>query len=188
MINRPLAEAAVHQLLVALGHDPIGDPAIKDTPSRVSRAWEEMLAGKRTRAADVLSTTFEADHDEVVLCRRISFWSTCEHHLLPFHGVAAVAYIPGADGKVVGLSKLSRLVEMHARRLQLQERMTRAIADDLETHLSPLAVGVVVRARHLCMAARGVEQHDAEMVTSVMRGAFRADTAARAELLSLVGT
>lgn len=186
MINRSLAESAITQLLVALGHDPHA-AAIKDTPARVARAWEEMLSGEGRRAEDVLTTTFDAEHDEVVLCRRIAFWSTCEHHLLPFHGVAAVAYIPREDGKVLGLSKLSRLVEMHARRLQLQERMTREIADDLEKCLRPLGVGVVVRAQHLCMAARGVGQHDAEMVTSVMRGGFRADASARAELLALIG-
>lgn len=175
------------QLLIALGHDPHNDDAIKDTPARVARAWEEMLAGERIDAGEVLTTTFEAHHDEIVLCRGISFWSTCEHHLLPFHGVAAVAYLPASDGKVVGLSKLSRLVQMHARRLQLQERMTQAIADDLEAVLQPRGVGVVVRASHLCMAARGVGQQDAEMVTSVMRGAFREHAEARAELLSLIG-
>jgi GTP cyclohydrolase I len=184
-MNREQAEAAVSQLLTALGYDPQAD-AIRDTPKRVAKAWGEMLAGQEMTAEEILSTTFEADHDEVVLCRRISFWSTCEHHLLPFHGVAAVAYIPGSSGRVVGLSKLARLVEMHARRLQLQERMTRGIATDLERCLSPVGVGVVIRAQHLCMAARGAKQHDSEMVTSVMLGAFRDDASARAELLSLI--
>lgn len=186
MINKPLAEASIRQLLIALGYDP-DDEAIRDTPARVARAWGEMLAGREQKGVDILSTAFEAKHDEIVLCKGIEFWSTCEHHLLPFHGVAAVAYIPNEAGRVVGLSKLARLVEAHARRLQLQERMTQAIADDLETCLSPKGVGVVVRATHLCMAARGVRKGDATMITSVMRGAFRMTPSARAELLALIG-
>lgn len=186
MINKPLAEASIRQLLIALGYDP-EEEAVRDTPARVARAWGEMLAGRDKTGAHVLATAFEAKHDEIVLCRDIEFWSTCEHHLLPFHGVASVAYIPNEKGRVVGLSKLARLVDLHARRLQLQERMTQAIADDLETNLAPKGVGVVVRATHLCMAARGVGKGEAEMVTSVMRGVFREQASARAELLALIG-
>lgn len=184
-INEPGVQLAVRDMLLALGLDP-NDPAIIDTPSRVARAWKEQLAGYAQKAEDILVTAFDApDYDEIVLLRSIPFYSTCEHHLLPFHGLADVAYIP-QKGRVVGLSKLARLVEMHARRLQLQERMTSSIADDLQRCLEPVAVGVVVEAQHMCMCARGVEKPGAAMVTSVMRGSFREKPASRAELMAML--
>jgi GTP cyclohydrolase I len=157
---------------------------MRGTPGRVLRAFEEMTAGYRQRAEDVLGTVFDSDgYDEVVSLTGIPFHSLCEHHLLPFHGVAHVAYIP-VGGRVVGLSKLARLVELHARRFQLQERMTQDIAHDLVRCLSPEGVAVMVRARHSCMEARGV-QKDATMTTSVLLGAFRDQPDARAEVLAL---
>lgn len=180
-----IVATSVSSLLRSLGQDP-ETPALKDTPMRVAKAWAEMLSGYDLTAADILKTEFDAEHDEVVLCRNITFWSTCEHHLLPFHGVAHVGYVP-ENNQVVGLSKLARLVEMHARRLQLQERMTQDIATDLMQHVKARGVVVVVRASHLCMAARGVKQQTSELVTSVMKGCFRDQPAARAEALALIG-
>lgn len=180
------AQAAVRELLIAMGYDPT-DPAVVDTPKRVAKAWAEMLIGRDQKAAEVLARRFDCDHDELVLCSGIDFWSTCEHHLLPFGGTAAVSYLPAKGKPVVGLSKLARLVDMHARRLQIQERMTKDIADDLFKHIEASGVGVVIKARHLCMACRGVMKPNATMVTSAMRGAYRNDAAARAELLSLLG-
>jgi len=186
MIDHDAVVAAVRVLLVALDHN-VYDPALRDTPERVARAWEEQLAGVGQHAEEILGATFEADrYDEIILLRDIPFYSTCEHHLLPFHGTADVAYVPKQGARVVGLSKLARLVELHARRLQLQERMTQGIADDLARVLSPDGVAVVVRAQHLCMCARGVSKPGASMVTSVMRGCFREKLEARAELLALL--
>lgn len=179
---------AVRGLLLALGYNPDSEEGIRETPSRVARAWRELLSGRECDAATVLGTTFEADnYDQIVLLRDIAFYSTCEHHLLPFHGVAHVAYIPSKGGRVVGLSKLARLVDMHARRLQLQERLTRAVADDLARVLAPKGVGVVVEAVHLCMCSRGVSKPGAKMVTSATLGCFRDEPDARAELMSLLG-
>ncbi len=175
---------AVAALLRALGRDT-EDESIRDTPDRVARAWTELLAGYGQRAEEVLATTFGAgEYDQIVALRDIPFFSTCEHHLLPFHGTADVAYVP--NGRVVGLSKLARLVDMHARRLQLQERMTRDVASDLERVLGASAVAVVVRAQHLCMCARGVGKSGASMVTSDVRGAFREEASARAEVFALL--
>ncbi len=190
IINRQAAATAVRDLLLALGCDPSSD-ALRDTPARAARAWTEQLAGYGQTAEEVLGTTFDAaEYDEVVLLRQIPFYSTCEHHLLPFCGTADVAYVPGVlspgPARVVGLSKLARLVDIHARRLQLQERMTQAIADDLERVLDPAGVAVIVRAQHLCMCARGVGKAGASMVTAVMRGCFRKKPEARTELLMLV--
>jgi GTP cyclohydrolase I len=177
--------SAVSDLLTALGCN-LQSEALADTPRRVARAWIEQLDGMHHVADEVLDTTFPAErYDEVIVLREIPFYSTCEHHLLPFHGSADVAYIPG-DGRVVGLSKLARLVELHARRLQLQERLTRSVADDLERVLKPRGVAVIVRAQHLCMQARGIMKPGAAMVTSVMRGAFRESAEARAEVIALV--
>lgn len=178
---------AVHEMLVGLGYDPSSD-ALRDTPKRVAKAWREQLAGRTLNARRVLATTFDADgYDAVVALRDIPFYSTCEHHLLPFHGVAHVAYIPSKGGRVTGLSKLARLVDMHARRLQLQERMTRDIARDLNEVLRPEGVGVIVEAAHMCMCARGVSKPGARMVTSTVLGCFRDQPEARAELMSLLG-
>jgi GTP cyclohydrolase I len=185
VMNDEAVRGAVRAMLQALGFD-VTDQAIVDTPARVARAWKEQLAGYWLKAEDVLKTQFDAaEYDEVVALRSIPFFSTCEHHLLPFYGKADVAYLP-AGGKVVGLSKLARLVDMHARRLQLQERMTASIADDLERVLAPAGVAVVVEAQHLCMCARGVGKPGAAMVTSVMRGCFRNTPEARAEVMALI--
>lgn len=184
-IDHDAARAAVTALLTALGYDA-KHPAIADTPKRVAKAWSEMLSGGDVVAEEILRTDFEAEgYDQLVLLRNVPFYSTCEHHLLPFHGSADVAYIPKPGGRVVGLSKLARLVEMHARRLQLQERMTKCIADDLERVLDAAGVSVTVHAVHLCMVARGVQKSGAEMVTSDVRGVFRTKPEARAELLAL---
>jgi GTP cyclohydrolase IA len=187
-VNEKLAAESVRNLLIALGYDPDHE-ALIDTPKRVAKAMREATDGRDLRAEDVLGTTFPADgYDEVILLRNIPFYSMCEHHLLPFHGHAHVAYVPaqGEQKRVVGLSKLARLVDMHARRLQLQERMTANIADDLERVLAATGVGVIVTAKHLCMCSRGVAKDGASMVTSVMRGCFMTKPEARAELMELI--
>lgn len=178
------AEDAVRTLLRFVGDDPERD-GLLDTPARVARALRELTAGYDEDPAEILSRTFEETSDEMIVLRGISFHSTCEHHLLPFHGEATVAYLPG---KVVGLSKLARLVECFARRLQIQERLTREIADAVETHLEARGAAVLVRAHHLCMECRGVRQQNSEMITSAMRGVFRDDTQARGEFFRFAGT
>jgi GTP cyclohydrolase I len=175
------AEEAVVTLLRFIGEEPERD-GLRDTPARVVKAWREMTAGYAEDPAEILSRTFEESSDELVILRGISFYSTCEHHLLPFYGQAVVGYLPG---KVVGISKLARLVECFAKRLQVQERMTRQIADAVETHLNARGVGVVLRAHHLCMGCRGVRQEETEMVTSAMLGTLRTDATSRAEFLKL---
>ena len=182
--DRPRAEAAVRELLIAVGEDPDRD-GLRDTPARVARSYAEIFAGLTQSAADVLTTTFEMGHDELVLVRDIEVYSTCEHHLVPFHGVAHVGYIPATDGRVTGLSKLVRLVDVFARRPQVQERMTAQIAEALVEQLNPRGVIVVVECEHLCMAMRGVRRPGARTVTSAVRGQLR-DPATRAEAMSLV--
>jgi GTP cyclohydrolase I len=179
------AEAAVRELLTAVGEDP-DRPGLKDTPARVARAYAETFAGLWKDPAEVLSTTFDEDHDELVLVKDIPMYSTCEHHLVPFHGVAHVGYIPGEDGRVTGLSKLARLVEVYARRPQVQERMTSQIADALDGVLRPRGVLVIIEAEHLCMAMRGVRKPGATTVTSAVRGIFLTSQATRGEAMSLV--
>lgn len=187
-VDDEAAEVAIRDFLRAFGYQVDGSDALADTPGRVVRAWREMLSGRDVQAHEVLARTFEADgFDEIVMLKGISFYSMCEHHLLPFHGTAHVAYIPKEGGRVVGLSKLARLVEMHARRLQLQERMTRDIASDLQEQLEPKGVAVVVQAVHLCMCARGVQKPGASMMTSTLLGVFREKGPARAELFSMIG-
>lgn len=177
----------VRGLLRFVGENPDRD-GLQDTPDRVLRAWEEMTRGYQEEPEAILSRDFEAEYDQVILSPFIEFYSTCEHHLLPFFGVAHVAYLPatGKQSRVVGLSKLARLVDCFSRRLQIQEQMTTQIADALEQHLKPRGVAVVVQAKHLCMACRGVQKHKAMMVTSAMRGVFRKDTSARQEFFKLV--
>jgi len=184
-IDAPRIEAAVREILLAVGEDP-DRPGLQDTPARVARAYREVFAGLSQDAADVLATTFDEDHDELVLVRDIPMYSTCEHHLVPFHGKAHVGYIPGSDGRVTGLSKLARLVEVYARRPQVQERMTRQIADSLFEVLAPRGVIVVIEAEHLCMAMRGVRKAGTTTVTSAVRGAFRDNAVTRAEAMSLI--
>src|SRR5688500_9041870 len=179
------AEAAVRELLTAVGEDP-ERPGLKDTPARVARAYAETFAGLWQDPQDVLSTTFDEDHDELVLVKDIPMYSTCEHHLVPFHGAAHIGYIPGDDGRVTGLSKLARLVEVYARRPQVQERMTSQIADALHDVRTPRGVLVVIEAEHLCMAMRGIRKPGATTVTSAVRGIFRDNAPTRAEAMSLI--
>ncbi len=179
------AAAAVRELLLAVGEDP-DRPGLQDTPARVARAYTETFAGLGQDPYEVLSTTFDEDHDELVLVKDIPMYSTCEHHLVPFHGVAHIGYIPGEDGRVTGLSKLARLVEVYARRPQVQERMTSQIADALADVLTPRGVLVVIEAEHLCMAMRGIRKPGATTVTSAVRGIFRDNAPTRAEAMSLI--
>jgi GTP cyclohydrolase I len=172
-------EDAITTLLRYIGEDPSRD-GLRDTPTRVARAWREMTSGYDDDPAAILSRTFEESSDEMIILRGVSFYSTCEHHLLPFYGTATVGYLPG---KVVGISKLARLVECFARRLQIQERMTRQIAEAIEAHLGARGVGVILRAHHLCMGCRGVRQEETEMVTSSMLGTLRSDATSRSEFL-----
>jgi len=178
------AAAAVRELLIAIGEDPERD-GLRETPNRVARMYEETLAGLRMEAADVLTTTFDLGHDEMVLVKDIEVYSLCEHHLVPFHGVAHVGYIPSEEGRITGLSKLARLVDVYARRPQVQERLTTQVADALTELLEPLGVIVVVECEHLCMSMRGVRKPGARTVTSAVRGQLR-DTATRAEAMSLI--
>ncbi|SFK88820.1 GTP cyclohydrolase I FolE [Geodermatophilus ruber] len=184
-VDEERAAAAVRELLLAVGEDP-DRPGLQDTPARVARAYAESFAGLWQDPAEVLATTFDEDHDEMVLVKDIPMYSTCEHHLVPFHGVAHVGYIPGEDGRVTGLSKLARLVEVYARRPQVQERMTSQIADALADVLKPRGVLVVIEAEHLCMAMRGIRKPGSTTVTSAVRGIFRDSQATRAEAMSLV--
>ncbi|SNC73739.1 GTP cyclohydrolase I [Kytococcus aerolatus] len=179
------AEAAVRELLLAIGEDPDRD-GLLETPARVARSFAELTSGLEGDPAEVLGTRFAIDHDEMVLVRDIEMHSLCEHHLLPFHGVAHVGYTP-RGGTVVGLSKLARLVELYARRPQVQERLTTQVANALVDHLDPGGVIVVVEAEHLCMTMRGVRKAGARTVTSAVRGHFT-DQATRAEAMSLIAS
>jgi GTP cyclohydrolase IA len=177
-------EAAVREILYAIGEDPERD-GLKDTPTRVARAYEEIFGGLRQRPEDVLTTTFDIGHDEMVVVKDIEVRSVCEHHLVPFHGVAHVGYVPSEDGRITGLSKLARLVDVYARRPQVQERMTTQVADALVEILQPRGVIVVVQCEHLCMTMRGIRKPGSTTVTSAVRGVFR-NPATRAEAMSLI--
>jgi len=183
--DRERAEAAIRELLYAIGEDPDRD-GLLDTPARVARAYREMFAGLYTDPDSVLNTTFDEEHDEMVIVKEIPLYSTCEHHLVSFHGVAHVGYIPGKDGRVTGLSKIARLVDLYAKRPQVQERLTSQIADALVKKLDPSGVIVVVEAEHLCMAMRGVRKPGAVTTTSAVRGQFKTSAASRAEALDLI--
>ena len=185
MVDHARAEAAVRELLLALGEDPDRE-GLRDTPRRVATAFAENFGGREVDIPTLLSVGFEEGHDEMVILRDVPFYSMCEHHLLPFHGVAHIGYVP--SGRVVGLSKLARLVDAIARRPQLQERLTAQIADQLMETLSPMGAGVAVEAEHLCMQMRGIKKPGSRMLTSAMRGSFREQQETRAEFLSLVGT
>lgn len=179
------AEAAVRELLLAVGEDPERQ-GLKDTPARVARAYREMFAGLYADPDAVLDTTFDEEHDELVLVTKIPMYSTCEHHLVAFHGMAHVGYIPGKDGRVTGLSKLARVVDLYAKRPQVQERLTGQIADAVVRKLKPRGVIVVIEAEHLCMAMRGVRKAGSVTVTSAVRGQFKTDDASRSEALGLI--
>ncbi len=183
-VDQPRIASAVREILIAIGEDPDRD-GLLGTPERVARAYAEMFAGLEQDPAEHLGVTFDIEHEEMVLVKDIELWSTCEHHLLPFHGVAHVAYIPSRDGKITGLSKLARLVDVYARRPQVQERLTGQVADALVQHLNPQGVMVVVEAEHQCMTMRGVRKPGSKTVTSAVRGALRS-AATRAEAMSLI--
>ncbi|ACZ31992.1 GTP cyclohydrolase I [Xylanimonas cellulosilytica DSM 15894] len=178
------AEAAVRELLLAVGENPDRE-GLRETPARVARAYQEVFAGLRQEPEDVLTTTFDIGHEEMVLVKDIEVYSTCEHHLVPFHGVAHVGYIPSTDGVITGLSKIARLVDVYARRPQVQERLTSQVADALVKILRPRGVIVVIECEHLCMSMRGVHKPGSRTVTSAVRGQMR-DPATRAEAMSLV--
>jgi GTP cyclohydrolase I len=184
-VDRARVEGLVAELLAAIGEDPERD-GLQATPGRVARMYEELFAGRDEDPGRHLTVTFAAEHDEMVMVRDIPFASLCEHHLVPFIGRAHVAYIPGADGRITGLSKLARLVEAYARRLQVQERLTAQIADTMEQVLAPRGVLVVVEAEHLCMAMRGVRKPGTTTITSAVRGLFRDDHRTRAEAMQFV--
>ncbi|GHH91029.1 GTP cyclohydrolase I FolE [Streptomyces capillispiralis] len=178
------AENAVRELLIAVGEDPDRE-GLQQTPARVARAYREIFAGLWQKPEDVLTTTFDIGHDEMVLVKDIEVYSTCEHHLVPFRGVAHVGYIPATSGKITGLSKLARLVDVYARRPQVQERLTTQIADSLMEILEPRGVIVVVEAEHMCMSMRGIRKPGAKTLTSAVRGQLR-DAATRNEAMSLI--
>ncbi|WP_245818718.1 GTP cyclohydrolase I FolE [Haloechinothrix alba] len=179
------AEKAVRELLIACGEDPDRE-GLQETPARVARAYRELFAGLHTDPAAVIDRTFDESHEELVLITDIPMFSTCEHHLVPFHGVAHVGYIPDEHGRVTGLSKLARLVDLYARRPQVQERLTSQIADALERRLQPRGVIVVVEAEHLCMAMRGIRKPGARTTTSAVRGLLKSSASSRAEALDLL--
>ncbi|MFC7451358.1 GTP cyclohydrolase I FolE [Rhodococcus daqingensis] len=185
VFDQPRAEAAIRELLIAVGENP-DRPGLLDTPARVARAYREVFAGLYTDPDSVLNTTFDEGHQELVLVRDIPLYSTCEHHLVSFHGVAHVGYIPGSTGRVTGLSKLARLVDLYAKRPQVQERLTSQIADAMVRKLDPRGVIVVVEAEHLCMAMRGIRKPGASTTTSAVRGLLQSSAASRAEALDLI--
>jgi GTP cyclohydrolase I len=185
VFDQDAVEAAIFDLLVAIGEDPHRD-GLRDTPARVARAYRETFAGLYSDPEDVLTTMFDEKHGELVLVKQIPMYSTCEHHLVSFHGVAHVGYLPGEDGRVTGLSKIARLVDLYARRPQVQERLTGQIAEAFMSKLNPLGVIVVVEAEHLCMSMRGVRKPGAITTTSAVRGQFKSDAASRAEALHLL--
>ncbi|MCZ7377982.1 GTP cyclohydrolase I FolE [Micromonospora taraxaci] len=178
-------EKAVREILIAVGEDPDRD-GLQQTPARVARAYAELFAGLRVDPAQVLSTTFEANHEELVIVRDIDVMSLCEHHLLPFRGSAHIGYIPGPDGRITGLSKLARLVEVFARRPQVQERLTSQVADLLMSKLEPRGVVVVLECEHMCMAMRGIQKSGAKTITSAVRGILQTDSKSRAEAMALI--
>lgn len=179
------AEVAVRELLLAIGENP-DRQGLAETPARVARAYREMFAGLYTDPDSVLETTFDEEHDELVLVTKIPMYSTCEHHLVAFHGMAHVGYIPGVDGRVTGLSKLARVVDLYAKRPQVQERLTAQIADAIVRKLDPRGVIVVIEAEHLCMAMRGVRKAGSITTTSAVRGQFKTDASSRSEALGLI--
>lgn len=183
--DAPRIEAAVRDILIGIGEDPDRE-GLRDTPARVARAYRELFAGLGADPDEVLQRTFSEDHDELVLVRDIPMFSMCEHHLLPFHGVAHVAYLPGPDGRVTGLSKLARLVDLYARRPQVQERLTTQVADALDRALDARGVIVVIDAEHQCMSARGVRKPGSRTTTSAVRGILKSSASTRAEALGLI--
>jgi len=185
VVDLPRIERAMREILIAVGEDPDRD-GLKLTPARVARAYAELFAGLRVDPTSVVTTTFEANHEELVLVRDIEVMSLCEHHLLPFHGVAHIGYIPGSHGRITGLSKLARLVEVYARRPQVQERLTSQVADLLMDKLEPQGVIVVLQCEHMCMSMRGIRKIGSKTVTSAVRGVFASDAKSRSEAMALI--
>ncbi|WP_183644893.1 GTP cyclohydrolase I FolE [Neomicrococcus lactis] len=183
-IDQERIAKAVREILEAIGEDPDRD-GLQETPARVAKSYAEIFAGLHMDPKEILSKSFDIDHEEMVLVKDIAFYSTCEHHLVPFHGKAHVGYIPGKDGRVTGLSKLARLVDLYARRPQVQERLTTQIVEAIEELLEPRGAIVVVECEHLCMSMRGVRKPGAMTVTSAVRGQLR-QPATRAEAMSLI--
>lgn len=187
-MSKPTLEqalGAVKTIIQYIGEDPDRE-GLQRTPERVVRSWEKLYGGYHVDPANVMKADFSADgYEQMILLRGIEFWSTCEHHLLPFYGRVSVGYLPGESRRVVGISKLARAVEVFARRLQIQERMTQQIASAVQEVVGAAGVGVIVRAQHLCMVARGVEKQQSEMVTSALLGVFRESAVVRDEFLSL---
>ena len=184
-VDRPRAEAAVRELLFAVGEDPDRE-GLRETPARVARAYEEIFAGLYEEPDAVLEKTFDEHHQELILVKDIPIFSTCEHHLVPFHGVAHIGYIPSPSGRVTGLSKIARVADLYARRPQVQERLTGQIADALVRKLEPRGVIVVIDAEHLCMGMRGVRKPGSRTTTSAVRGLLQSSSRSRAEALSLI--
>ncbi|SDJ36612.1 GTP cyclohydrolase I [Actinokineospora alba] len=185
VFDQDRAEKAVRELLLACGEDPDRD-GLLDTPARVARAYAELFAGLYTDPESVLNKTFDESHDELVLVTDIPMFSTCEHHLVPFHGVAHVGYIPNEQGRITGLSKLARLVDLYAKRPQVQERLTSQVADAMMKKLEPRGVIVVIEAEHLCMAMRGIRKPGARTTTSALRGILKSSPSSRAEAIELI--
>ena len=185
MVDIPKIEAAILSIIKAIGEDPLRE-GLRDTPQRIADMYTELFSGLDMDAKAELTVGFEVGHREMVILRDIPFYSMCEHHLLPFYGVAHVGYIPNEEGRVVGVSKLARVVDIFAKRLQLQERMTSQIADVICEALQPDGVAVVIQAEHLCMTMRGIKKPGSNVITSATRGLFRSRAATRAEFLSLV--
>lgn len=183
-IDAKRIEHAVTELLLAIGEDPSRDGLV-DTPARVARAYQEIFSGIHVDPAQALTTNFDLGHEELVLVKGIEFYSICEHHLLPFFGVAHIGYIPGFGGKITGLSKLARVVDLYAKRPQVQERLTTQIADAIEEKLQPTGVVVIMEAQHLCMSMRGIKKTNALTVTSTTRGSLK-DEPARSEVMNLI--
>jgi GTP cyclohydrolase I len=185
VVDHARVQSLVRELLEAIGEDP-DRTGLVETPRRVADMYVELFSGNEVDPGEHLRVTFEAGHDEMVMVRDISFTSLCEHHLVPFVGFAHVAYLPGPGGNITGLSKLARLVEGYARRLQVQERMTTEIVEAMERELRPRGSIVVIEAEHFCMSMRGVKKAGATTVTSAVRGSFRTDAASRAEALEFI--
>jgi GTP cyclohydrolase I len=185
-IDTERAKSAVRELLYAIGEDPDRD-GLRDTPERVARALAENFGGFFLDPKEILSTTFDIEHKELIIVKDLELYSHCEHHLAPFFGVAHVGYIPGEDGKITGLSKLARLVDLFARRAQVQERLTSQIADSIVEHLNPLGVIVILECEHLCISMRGIKKSNSRTTTSAVRGVLR-DSATRAEAMALITT
>ncbi len=183
-VSRGLVVTAARTIISELGVNPDA-PGMEETPHRYAKALKELTSGYEQNPGSILSTTFPEQQDEMVVLRHVPFYSLCEHHMLPFFGTATVGYLPGEGKGVVGLSKLARLVECFARRLQVQERMTRQVTDAMNEHMKPSGAGCVINARHLCMEMRGVQKHGAEFTTSSLVGSFRDDHSVRTEFLAL---